>query len=40
MAIDSHACESGSCTFGTFDENIMPYSGKYALNMNQLVFTE
>ncbi|RQV57899.1 hypothetical protein DF020_13910 [Burkholderia cenocepacia] len=37
MAIDSHACKSGSCTFGKFGENIMPHSGKYALKMHQLV---
>ncbi|WP_333986250.1 hypothetical protein [Burkholderia orbicola] len=37
MAIDAHACESGSCTFGKSGENIMPYSGKYSLNMHQPV---
>ncbi|WP_167316032.1 MULTISPECIES: hypothetical protein [Burkholderia] len=40
MTVDPHASWSGPCAFGKFHENIMVYSGKYALEMHDLVFTE
>ncbi|OXI21462.1 hypothetical protein CFB43_18980 [Burkholderia sp. AU15512] len=40
IAVCPHARWSYPCAFGTFHENIMVYSGKYALEMHCLVFTE